>query len=86
VGLTLHGGAPNRFHVRGGGRSFALVREDPVTEHVHLAFPADDRAAVEDFHRTALAAGFRDNGAPGERAVYTRATTAPTCSIPTASF
>jgi catechol 2,3-dioxygenase-like lactoylglutathione lyase family enzyme len=70
LGLRLHGGAANRLDVSGGGRSFALVREDPVTEHVHLAFPADDRATVEDFHRTALAAGFRDNGSPGERPVY----------------
>jgi hypothetical protein len=25
---------------------------------------------VEAFHRTALAAGYRDNGPPGERSVY----------------
>jgi catechol 2,3-dioxygenase-like lactoylglutathione lyase family enzyme len=34
---------------------------------VHLAFIADDRAAVQRFHAAALAAGGRDNGAPGER-------------------
>ncbi len=34
---------------------------------VHLAFQATDRAAVHAFHRAALAAGGRDNGAPGER-------------------
>jgi catechol 2,3-dioxygenase-like lactoylglutathione lyase family enzyme len=71
VGLGAHEcGAANHFHLAGGGRSFALVREDPVTEHVHVAFPAPDRATVEEFHRVALAAGFRDNGSPGERPVY----------------
>jgi catechol 2,3-dioxygenase-like lactoylglutathione lyase family enzyme len=34
---------------------------------VHLAFQAADREAVHAFHKAALAAGGRDNGAPGER-------------------
>jgi len=38
----------------------------PVS-HVHLAFQAADRAQVDRFHAAALAAGGRDNGAPGER-------------------
>ena len=70
LGLRVHDGAENRFHVA-GTRSFALVREDPVTGHVHLAFPAD-RETVDEFHRAALAAGFADNGAPGERPEYHR--------------
>jgi catechol 2,3-dioxygenase-like lactoylglutathione lyase family enzyme len=35
--------------------------------HVHLAFQAPDRETVDRFHRSALAAGGRDNGAPAER-------------------
>jgi len=70
VGLRVHVGAANRFHVRGVDRSFAIVQDDPVTENVHLAFPADDRATIEEFHRAALEAGFRDNGAPGERSYH----------------
>lgn len=35
--------------------------------HVHFAFQAKDRAAVDRFHAAVLAAGGRDNGAPGER-------------------
>jgi catechol 2,3-dioxygenase-like lactoylglutathione lyase family enzyme len=35
--------------------------------HVHLAFQAADRAMVDAFYAAALAAGGRDNGAPGER-------------------
>ena len=36
----------------------------------HVAFRADTRAQVDAFHRAALAAGGRDNGAPGVRAHY----------------
>lgn len=38
-----------------------------LTGRHHLAFQAKDRAMVEAFHQAALAAGGRDNGAPGER-------------------
>jgi catechol 2,3-dioxygenase-like lactoylglutathione lyase family enzyme len=34
---------------------------------VHLAFQTPDRETVERFHRAAVAAGGRDNGAPAER-------------------
>jgi len=37
---------------------------------VHVAFRADSRAMVDAFHRAALAAGGRDNGAPGLRPHY----------------
>jgi catechol 2,3-dioxygenase-like lactoylglutathione lyase family enzyme len=60
-----------RFHVAGGGRLFGLVHDGRApTEQLHLAFPARDNATVDEFHRIAVAAGYRDNGAPGERAVY----------------
>src|SRR4051812_20755472 len=36
----------------------------------HLAFAAPSRSAVHDFHAQALAAGARDNGAPGLRPHY----------------
>ncbi len=56
---------------RGQGPSFFyLVQSDEPTEHVHLAFAVEDNAAVDEFHRIALAAGYRDNGAPGERPDY----------------
>jgi catechol 2,3-dioxygenase-like lactoylglutathione lyase family enzyme len=53
----------------GESGSFSVVSGAP-TENAHLAFPADDNETVEAFHRAALEAGFRDNGAPGERAGY----------------
>ncbi|WP_369968890.1 VOC family protein [Stenotrophomonas rhizophila] len=37
---------------------------------VHVAFSADNREAVDAFHRAALAAGGQDNGAPGIREYY----------------
>ena len=40
------------------------------TGRTHLAFQAKDRAMVDRFHAAALAAGGRDNGAPGERAYH----------------
>ena len=39
----------------------------PAVAHVHFAFQAKDRAMVDRFHAAVLAAGGRDNGAPGER-------------------
>ena len=39
----------------------------PLSENVHLAFAAGNRAEVEEFHRIAIEAGYRDNGGPGER-------------------
>ena len=43
---------------------------DPPTTPQHLAFVAPTRAAVAAFHEAALAAGGRDNGAPGLRPDY----------------
>ena len=37
---------------------------------VHVAFASDDRSTVDAFYRAALAAGARDNGAPGLRPNY----------------
>jgi catechol 2,3-dioxygenase-like lactoylglutathione lyase family enzyme len=41
--------------------------DGPSTEGLHVAFQAPDQATVQRFHEAALAAGGRDNGAPGER-------------------
>jgi len=38
-----------------------------LTGRHHLAFQAQDRAAVDAFYKAALAHGGKDNGAPGER-------------------
>lgn len=41
-----------------------------ATGGVHIAFSAASRAQVDAFHAAALAAGARDNGAPGLRPHY----------------
>ena len=48
---------------------FSVVAGEP-TERVHLAFPAAANESVEEFHRALVAAGYRDNGEPGERPIY----------------
>lgn len=40
------------------------------TGRSHLAFQAKDRSVVERFHVAAVAAGGKDNGAPGQRAYH----------------
>ncbi len=42
----------------------------PVVPGSHVALRAADPAAVDRFHRAALQAGGRDNGAPGPRPHY----------------
>lgn len=41
--------------------------DGPPTTGFHFAFQASDRETVHRFHEAGLAAGGRDNGAPGER-------------------
>lgn len=61
---------PQLVRFRGPSATFSVLRDGaPPTANVHLAFPGD-RTAVDGFHAAALAAGARDNGAPGERPAY----------------
>jgi catechol 2,3-dioxygenase-like lactoylglutathione lyase family enzyme len=50
----------------GKNTDFWIARKDSV-EPTHLAFEAAGRAQVDAFHAAALAAGAKDNGAPGYR-------------------
>jgi catechol 2,3-dioxygenase-like lactoylglutathione lyase family enzyme len=50
----------------GKNTDFWIHQEDTVVP-MHLAFQAKDRKQVEAFHKAALAAGGKDNGAPGYR-------------------
>jgi catechol 2,3-dioxygenase-like lactoylglutathione lyase family enzyme len=49
---------------------FAISTAYPTGAPVHVAFAADRREQVDAFHAAALAAGGRDNGAPGLRPEY----------------
>ena len=53
-----------------GKASLCLYQTDEVPAPLHLAFTAGNRQQVEAFYRAALAAGGRDNGAPGLRPHY----------------
>lgn len=52
--------------------SSLCIRRMPQSHPVplHLAFSAKDRGQVEAFYQAALAAGGKDNGAPGLRPEY----------------
>jgi catechol 2,3-dioxygenase-like lactoylglutathione lyase family enzyme len=71
AGFRIAGERPERFHIAKEHRSSAFVSDVlPPTENVHLAFGVLENATVNEFHRVATAAGYRDNGTPGERPVY----------------
>src|SRR3546814_19024134 len=53
-----------------GTSSLCLFQTEEKPAHLHLAFTAENRQQVDAFHRAALAAGGKDNGAPGLRPQY----------------
>jgi catechol 2,3-dioxygenase-like lactoylglutathione lyase family enzyme len=53
-----------------GKSSLCICPTEEKPAHLHLAFTARDRQQVEAFHRAALKAGGKDNGAPGLRPNY----------------
>jgi catechol 2,3-dioxygenase-like lactoylglutathione lyase family enzyme len=53
-----------------GGKPDLWLVHDPAASPQHVAFAAPTRAAVDAFHAAGLAAGGKDNGAPGLRAHY----------------
>lgn len=69
LGHRVRDGRAGRVHVERDDRSFTLLSGTP-TANLHMAFVAVDDAAVAEFHRAAVAAGYRDNGPPGERPEY----------------
>ena len=50
--------------------SLCLFQTEERPAHLHLAFTAANRQQVDAFYRAALAAGGKDNGAPGLRPHY----------------
>lgn len=53
-----------------GKPDFWIGGEGGLERAVHIAIAAKDRATVDTFYRAALAAGAKDNGAPGLRPHY----------------
>lgn len=50
--------------------SLWLFETKDTPAHVHIAFAANSRAEVDAFYAASLAAGGKDNGAPGLRPQY----------------
>jgi catechol 2,3-dioxygenase-like lactoylglutathione lyase family enzyme len=65
------GGKPD-FWIGGDGNPLPTLprKRGRVGRGLHIAIVAKDRATVDAFHRAALAAGGKDNGAPGVRPHY----------------
>lgn len=53
-----------------GKPSLWLCEENNIQKPMHIAFVAESRKAVDAFHAGAIAAGGKDNGAPGIRENY----------------
>ncbi|MBD8898845.1 VOC family protein [Rhodanobacter sp. DHG33] len=71
IGMTIVSEGPLGVELSADGKSsLCLRRIEEKTAHLHLAFVAQNRQQVEAFHRAALQAGAKDNGAPGLRPNY----------------
>ncbi|MFF7400059.1 VOC family protein [Achromobacter sp. NPDC008082] len=69
VGLAMEG--PNSVGLgRQGKPSMWLYATSAVTPPLHIAIAAHTRADVDAFYQAAIAAGGKDNGAPGLRPHY----------------
>ncbi len=64
------GGRPTTGFCHEDGSDFWIGAGERPTAPLHLALRVSTRAAVDAFHAAALAAGGRDNGAPGLRSRY----------------
>ncbi|MBZ9736553.1 VOC family protein [Mesorhizobium sp. CA18] len=69
LGIPIGGGAEDHFWADELFVSTPDSRsaQGVLTGRHHLAFQAKDRAMVDAFYQAGLAAGGKDNGAPGER-------------------
>jgi catechol 2,3-dioxygenase-like lactoylglutathione lyase family enzyme len=52
------------------GSDFWIAQGEAVHPPIHVAFRVSSRAAVDAFYQAAIAAGGKDNGAPGLRPQY----------------
>jgi len=73
--------APLGIGIAGEGAGWAMIGKGgkgalwfgsfgPSPGPIHVAFAAENREQVRQFHQAALAAGGKDNGGPGLRAHY----------------
>jgi catechol 2,3-dioxygenase-like lactoylglutathione lyase family enzyme len=70
-GSAVGFGAPGKAQdFQSGKPSFWIGEGERLPGHIHIAFVAPSRAAVDAFYRAAIGAGGKDNGAPGLRPHY----------------
>jgi catechol 2,3-dioxygenase-like lactoylglutathione lyase family enzyme len=74
LGFMLTGEMPEwklvSFGLKNKPFLWVYAKEGGATQQAHLAFAAKDASAVKAFHKAALKAGGKDNGAPGYRKNY----------------
>jgi catechol 2,3-dioxygenase-like lactoylglutathione lyase family enzyme len=70
LGYELSKRYTDAFGFKEGGRHDFWVTKGKVGTPGHLAFHAKSRRSVDAFYQAALAAGGKDNGAPGLRDDY----------------
>ena len=73
LGLVVVAEGPPTYGIElsaDGKASLCLYQTGEKPAQLHLAFTAESRQQVEAFHRAALGAGGKDNGAPGLRLHY----------------
>lgn len=71
IGMAIVSEGPLGIELSSDGKvSLCMFHSEEKPAHLHLAFVAENREQVEAFHRAALEAGAKDNGAPGLRPNY----------------
>ena len=71
IGMAIVSEGPLGIELSADGKSsLCLFQTTEKPAHLHLAFVAANRQQVDAFHRAALEAGGKDNGAPGLRPNY----------------
>ena len=71
IGMAVVAEGPLGIELSADGKSSLCIRQtEEKPAYLHLAFVAENRQQVDAFHRAALAAGAKDNGAPGLRPNY----------------
>jgi catechol 2,3-dioxygenase-like lactoylglutathione lyase family enzyme len=64
------GNYPAAGYGKDGKPFFWISDEEKIGEPIHVALAAPDRKTVDLFYKAAIAAGGKDNGAPGIREIY----------------
>lgn len=71
IGITVLSEGPLGIELSADGETSLCIRRiEEKPSHLHLAFRAENRNQVDEFHKAALDAGAKDNGLPGLRPNY----------------